>query len=176
MWCVCVYIWTSLVAQMVKHLPTMWETRVRFLGQEDPLEREMATHSSIHAWKIPWTEKHDKLQFMGSQSWTWLSDFTLTLYRMLQYYSAIKRNNIVPFAELWMDLQTVIKSDVKSKREKQMSYNTIYMWDLEKCYRWTYLQNRNRETDVENKLTDTKGEGRVGWIGRWGLTHIHCYI
>ena len=64
----------------------------------------------------------------------------------------------------------------KSKREKQMSYNTIYMWDLEKCYRWTYLQSRNRETDVENKLTDTKGEGRVGWIGRWGLTHIHCYI
>ena len=47
----------SLVAWMVKHLPTMWETRVRSLGQEDPLEKEMATHSSIHAWKIPWTEE-----------------------------------------------------------------------------------------------------------------------
>ena len=43
----------SLVAQTVKHLPTMWETRVRFLGQEDPLEKEMATHLSILAWKIP---------------------------------------------------------------------------------------------------------------------------
>ena len=41
---------------MVKHLPTMWETRVQSLGMEDPLEKEMATHSSILAWKIPWTE------------------------------------------------------------------------------------------------------------------------
>ena len=42
---------------MVKHLPTVWETWVRSLGQEDPLEKEMATHSSIHAWKIPWAEE-----------------------------------------------------------------------------------------------------------------------
>ena len=47
----------SLVAQMVKHLPTMRDTRVRSLGQEDPLEKEMATHSSTLAGKIPWTEK-----------------------------------------------------------------------------------------------------------------------
>ena len=47
----------SLVAQTVKCLPTMQETRVRSLGQEDPLEKEMATHSSIVAWKIPWTEE-----------------------------------------------------------------------------------------------------------------------
>ena len=51
------HIWTSLVAQMVKRLPTMWETWVRTLGQEDPLEKEMATHSSTLAWKIPWTEE-----------------------------------------------------------------------------------------------------------------------
>ena len=44
----------SLVAQMVKHLPAMWETQVRSLGQEDPLEKEMATHSSTLAWKVPW--------------------------------------------------------------------------------------------------------------------------
>ena len=59
--------WTSLVAQTVKHLLTMWETRVRSLGWQDPLEKEMATHSSILAWKIPWTEKRDRLQSMGSQ-------------------------------------------------------------------------------------------------------------
>ena len=47
----------SLVAQRVKHLPAMWETWVRSLGQEDPLEKEMATHSGILAWKIPWMEK-----------------------------------------------------------------------------------------------------------------------
>ena len=59
--------WASLVAWMVKRLPTMWETRVRSLGWEDPLQKEMATHSSIHAWKIPWTEEPGGLQSMGSQ-------------------------------------------------------------------------------------------------------------
>ena len=64
-WC---KFWTSLMAQMVKHLPTMQETWVRSLGQEDPLEKEMATHSSTLAWKIPWTEEHGRLlQSMGSQ-------------------------------------------------------------------------------------------------------------
>ena len=59
--------WASLVAQMVKCLPTMWETRVRSLGREDPLEKEMATHSSTLTWKIPWTEEPGGLQSMGSQ-------------------------------------------------------------------------------------------------------------
>ena len=58
---------TSLVAQMVKHLPTMRETQVQALGWEDPLEKEMATHSSILAWKIPWMEEPGRLQSMGSQ-------------------------------------------------------------------------------------------------------------
>ena len=57
----------SLVAQTVKRLPAMWETRVRFLDQEDPLEKEMAIHSSTLAWKIQWTEEPDRLQSMGSQ-------------------------------------------------------------------------------------------------------------
>ena len=59
--------WTSLVAQTVKRLPTMQETWVRSLGQDDPLEKEMATHSSSLAWKIPWTEEPGRLQSMGSQ-------------------------------------------------------------------------------------------------------------
>ena len=57
----------SLVAQTVKRLPTMRETWVRSLGWEDPLEKEMATHSSIHAWKIPWAKEPSGLQSMGSQ-------------------------------------------------------------------------------------------------------------
>ena len=56
-----------LVAQRVKHLTAMWETWVRSLGQEDPLEKEMATHSSILAWKMPGMEEPGRLQSMGSQ-------------------------------------------------------------------------------------------------------------
>ena len=59
--------WASLVAQMVKRLPAMRETRVRSLGWEDILEKEMATHSSTLAWKIPWTEEPGRLQSMGLQ-------------------------------------------------------------------------------------------------------------
>jgi len=62
----------SLVAQKLKHLPIMWETWVRSLGQEDPLEKEMATHSSILAWRIPWTEEPGGRQRVHgvSKSWT----------------------------------------------------------------------------------------------------------
>ena len=56
-----------LVAQTVKRLPAMLEMRVRSLGQEDPLEKAMATHSSTLAWKIPWTEEPGRLQSMGLQ-------------------------------------------------------------------------------------------------------------
>ena len=59
--------WTSLVAQMVKQLPTMQETQVQSLGWEDPLEKEMATHSSILIWRVPWTEEPGGLQSIGSQ-------------------------------------------------------------------------------------------------------------
>ena len=64
--CLVIYL-ILLVAQTVKHLPAMWEAGVRFLGREDPLEKEMAIHSSTLAWKIPWMEEPDRLQSMGSQ-------------------------------------------------------------------------------------------------------------
>ena len=57
----------SLVAQMVKYLPAMQETQVQSLGWEDPLEKGMATHSSILVWRIPWAEEPGRLQSMGSQ-------------------------------------------------------------------------------------------------------------
>ena len=62
-----VFTLTSLVAQMVKHLPTMWETGFQSLGWKDLLEKEMATRSNILAWKIPWMEKPGRLQSMGLQ-------------------------------------------------------------------------------------------------------------
>ena len=58
---------SSLVAQTVKRLPAMRKTGVQFLGQEDPLEKDMAVHSSTLAWNILWTEEPDRLQSMGSQ-------------------------------------------------------------------------------------------------------------
>ena len=63
------------MAQTVKCLPTMWETQVQSLGREDLLEKEMATHSSILAWKTPWTEEPGRLQTVGSQE----SDMTIDM-------------------------------------------------------------------------------------------------
>ena len=72
----------SLVAQTVTNLAAMWESRVRSLSQEDLLEKEMATHSSILAWKIPWTEEPDGLQSMGLQRirYHWRSNTLISLF------------------------------------------------------------------------------------------------
>ena len=59
--------WDFPVVQIVKILPAMQETWIRSLGQKDPLEKEMSTHSSIRAWRITWTEEPDGLESMGSQ-------------------------------------------------------------------------------------------------------------
>ena len=66
--------WTSLVAQLAKNPSAMWESWLRSLGWEDPLEKGKATHSGVLAWRIPWTTVHGI-----AKSWTWLSDFHFTL-------------------------------------------------------------------------------------------------
>ena len=68
------------VAQIVKNLPAMQETQVWSLGQEDPLQKGIVTHSSILAWRIPWTEEPARLQSMGTQGVHWLRDFTFTCW------------------------------------------------------------------------------------------------
>ena len=79
------WVWASLVAQRVKRLPAMQDTQVRSLGGEDPLEKEMATHSSTVAWKISWTEKPGGLQSMGphvwlfAMLWTWARQAPLSM-------------------------------------------------------------------------------------------------
>ena len=60
-------VWASLVAQLIKNLPAIWKTWFRSLGWEDPLEEGIAVHSSILAWRIPWTEEPGRLQSVGSQ-------------------------------------------------------------------------------------------------------------
>ena len=100
-WRTCVELWCPLnswmaspMAQTVKRLPAMWETRVRFLGQEDPLEKEMAIHSSTLAWKIPWTEKPDRLQSMGSQRvrHNWTTSVSLSV----QFSPSVLSNSLWP--------------------------------------------------------------------------------
>ena len=94
----CLIMFADLHAvQMVKHLPTMRETRVQSLGQEDLLEREMPTHSSLHAWKIPWTEEPGGLQSMGSQrvghNWATSLSFTFTFkYFLPGWFQATNMN------------------------------------------------------------------------------------
>ena len=85
---------TSLVAQTVKRLPTTWETRVQSLGWEDTLEKEMATHSSVLAWKIPWTEEPGRLQStvlqrVGHDWVTSLSLFTKTSCSICLFISGL---------------------------------------------------------------------------------------
>jgi len=96
------------MTQTVKHLPTMWETWVRSLGWEDPPEKEMTTHSSTLAWKIPWTEEPGRLQSTRLQSRTRLSDFTFFLCLSFCH----KKKEIMLFAAKWMDLEMVIVSEV----------------------------------------------------------------
>ena len=96
----------------------------------------------------------------------------------MEYYFTIKRNEIESFVETWMDLETVIQTEVKSEREKQISYANACMWNLEKWYRWTSLQGRSWDTDVENKRMDTKGGkprgGGGGGVLNW-VTGIDMY-
>ena len=73
---------TSLVAQTVKHLSTMWETRVWSLGWEDPLKKEMAIHSSTIAWKIPWTEEPGRSQRVGHD---WATSHSTNLFAFLLF-------------------------------------------------------------------------------------------
>ena len=78
--------WASLVDKRVKCLPVMQETQVWSLGQEDPLEKEMATHSSILAWRIQWTEEPGRLQPTGSQrvGHDWVTSLTFTIGQWVQ--------------------------------------------------------------------------------------------
>ena len=84
---------TYLVTQTVKHLPIMWETQVQSLGREDLLEKEMATHSIILAWKIPWTEESGRLESMGPQSQR-MNAPRFLVQKSVQMNSDMKRKNL----------------------------------------------------------------------------------
>ena len=117
--------YSSLVGQIVKNLPAMWEIRVRSLGQEDPLEKELATHSSILAWKIPWTEEPGRLQSM------WLQrvrhDWATNTHT---WYSSILTNTIITKVDLvtWLEVCCLYHSLSWSSvfpTAKATSFNTL---------------------------------------------------
>ena len=112
---------TSLVAQTVKHLPTMWGTRVPTLGWEDLLEKEMATHSSILAWRIPWTEKPGGLQSMGSRrvEHDWVTSLSLmnSVFCTSTLFPPLLQEEVVISRErsLSLDLEQVQKMKLSIK-------------------------------------------------------------
>ena len=98
------WVWASLVAQRLKRLPPMPETRVWSLGQEDPLEKEMATHSSILPWRIPWTEEPGGLQSTGSQrvGHNWVTLLYLMITNLIFYRNEpCPGKNLLVFTSLW---------------------------------------------------------------------------
>ena len=95
--------YSNVNSQTVKHLPTMWETQVQSLGWEDPLEKEMATDSSILAWKIPWMEEPGGLQSMGLQrvGHDWVTELNWTECRRCkrrQFYPLVGK---IPWRRKW---------------------------------------------------------------------------
>ena len=126
-----------LVAQRVKHLPTMRETWVGSLDQGDPLEKEMATHSSILAWKIPWTEEPSRLQPMGLQRVE--DDFTFTFTFTLYTH---KQNQNSP-----------VKIKYRLTRWTKETKNYIYQKKTIKIQ--TGKQNKNK-VPIENKAMKIK--------------------
>ena len=115
--------WASLVAQRLKRLAPMWETRGQSLGWEDPLEKEMATHSSILAWRIPWREEPGRLQSAGSQ-------------RVRHNWATSLQNNrihiVIKFAcNLQETIYQVSKQFTTSFRQKlfKASFLTTIMWN-----------------------------------------------
>ena len=145
------------MAQTVKHLPAVRGTWVRSLGWEDPLEKEMATHSSTLAWKIPWTEEPGGLQSMGSQrvGHNWVNTFILNTHKQM---SACKTG------ETWIRWADCI-----------MSVSLILYYKYVRCYHWgnwmKSIQDPYCFSQVHvnlqlspNKKVNKKSTG----------THIHC--
>ena len=142
------------VAQRLKRLPPMWETQVRSLGQEDPLEKEMVTHSSILAWRIPWMEKPGRLQTMGSQrvghDWaTSLSlSFTMNMGVHVSFWASLVAQLVKNPPAMW---KTWVRSlGQKDPLEKgKATHSSILAWRIP----WTPRGPRgHRELGMTERL------------------------
>ena len=187
--CVCftyvyIYIWISLVAQMVKHLPTVRETWVRSLGQEDPLEKEMATHSSTLAWKIPWTEERSRLQSMGSQrvGHDWATSLHIYIYICLLSHVHLFLNPMdcsLSGSSVHRILQARILEWVAIPFSRESSQPRDWTWVSYITGRFFTIWATRETTPPKKKIykyiyTHAKS---WTWLGDWTTTHIHtCEI
>ena len=128
-------IWASLVAQTIKNLPAMRETQVWSLGREDSLENGLATHSSILAWRIPWTEEPGGLQSMESQRirHNWVTN-TFSTYRepIYEMYAFIKYINKYKHTTHQCSLMRSYKNPGKS--DTQSGHNMNWTWKIPLTY------------------------------------------
>ena len=161
------------VPQKTKNTTTIWPSNstTGHIPRENQIQKDTCTSTFTAAlftiartWKQPKRPSTDE----------WIKKMW-HIYTM-EYYSAIKRNEIGSFVETWMDLETVIQHEV-SQKEKNKYCILMHICGIWKMwYRRSYLQSRNRDTDVENKRMDTKGERwGVAWTGRFGLTYIYYW-
>ena len=127
------HVWTSLVAQTVKCLPTMQETWVQSLGQEDPLEKEIATHCSTLAWKIPWVEEPGRLQSMGSQN------VRLNWVTSLSFFSFMSIESVMPSNHLILCCPLLLLPSMFPNIRVLFSNEFLYIIDI-KIKKWNKLK------------------------------------
>ena len=139
-------IWASLVTQMVKCLPAKCEIQVWSLGQEEPLEKEMETHSSTLAWKIPWTEVPCGLQFMGSQrvGHDWVTSLTHSKWP--------------PATKSWLIGKDPNPGKDWGQEEKGTTKDAMVGW-----YHWL------NELEFEQTQEDAEGQGSLECCSSWGI-------
>ena len=139
----------TLVAQTVKCLPTMWETWVWSLGQQDPVEKEMATHTSTLAWKIPWTEEPCKLQSMGLQRvghhWATSLKHSINLQQNT-HSSQVHREHFPGFDTHMMGSKSNFR-----KFKKIEIIQTVFLWP-----QWYEIRNQQQEKSEIYKYVETK--------------------
>ena len=161
------YVHIFLVSQTVKNLRAMRETWVQLLGWKNPLEKGMATHSSILAWKTPWTEEPGRLQSMRSQrvrhdcatntyTHTRTHTHTYTYSRILFRHE--KEWNFAICDNMYGSWECCAKSN-KSDRERQIPYNLTYMWNLK--------QNENYAHRYREQIGSCQGHGFGGGRNGW---------
>ena len=168
---------TSLIARLVKNLPTMQETWVQSLGQEDPLEKEMAAHSSILAWRIPWTEEPGRLQSMGLQSrndWatnvqgcTALRNASQVLFSFCGCCGASltvqKVKNLPAMRETWL----WSLGQVDPLKKGMATHSSILQWRVPTGRRpwWAAVHGVSKQSDTTGGLTLYLSVGNIASLG-----------